>query len=119
MRLDLVCIVHYIELVPEYLGEFGQFVLLAVARAGDEAYGVTIRRMLVERAGRRASFGASTAHCGGSSRRGCSDRPSAIPFRVRGGRAKKHVALTVRGRAALRAAHTALMRMAEGVAELH
>jgi hypothetical protein len=37
------------------------------------------------------------------------------PEAVRGGRAKKHVALTARGRAALREAHAAVVRMAEGV----
>jgi len=37
------------------------------------------------------------------------------PEAVRGGRAKKHVVLTARGRAALREAHVAIVRMAEGV----
>jgi DNA-binding PadR family transcriptional regulator len=37
------------------------------------------------------------------------------PEAVRGGRAKKYVALTAKGRAALREAHAAVVRMAEGV----
>jgi DNA-binding PadR family transcriptional regulator len=40
------------------------------------------------------------------------------PQAVRGGRAKKHVALTPRGRAALRDAHRAIVLMAEGVGGL-
>ena len=32
-----------------YLGEFEQLILLALARLGDDAYGVTIRAALVER----------------------------------------------------------------------
>ena len=41
-----------------YLGEFEQIVLLAVARLGDKAYGVPIRREITERAGRGTSVGA-------------------------------------------------------------
>jgi hypothetical protein len=40
---------------------------------------------------------------------------SGEPEHVRGGRAKKHVVLTARGRAALREAQAAFVRMAEGV----
>ena len=40
------------------------------------------------------------------------------PEAVRGGRAKKYVGLTARGRAALREAHRAVVRMAEGVTGL-
>ena len=38
-----------------------------------------------------------------------------VPEPVRGGRAKKHIVLTPRGRAALRESHTAVVRMAEGL----
>jgi DNA-binding PadR family transcriptional regulator len=41
-----------------YLGEFEQVVLLAVARLGEDAYGMKIRREIEERAGRSASIGA-------------------------------------------------------------
>ena len=42
----------------DYLGEFEQVVLLAVARLGDEAYGMRIRAEIETRASRRASIGA-------------------------------------------------------------
>jgi PadR family transcriptional regulator PadR len=44
--------------VPDYLGEFEQLTLLALARLGDHAYGVTIRDTVRERAGRDVSSGA-------------------------------------------------------------
>ena len=42
----------------DYLGEFEQIVLLAVARLGDEGYGMSIRREIEETAGRSVSIGA-------------------------------------------------------------
>ena len=42
----------------EYLGEFEQVVLLAVARLEDEAYGMRVREEIENRAGRRATIGA-------------------------------------------------------------
>ena len=41
-----------------YLGEFEQIVLLAVARLGDEAYGMRIRGEIEARTGRKATIGA-------------------------------------------------------------
>jgi len=35
--------------MADYLGEFEQLILLALARLGDDAYGVTIRETLIER----------------------------------------------------------------------
>jgi len=39
----------------EYLGELEQLVLLAVQSLGDEAYGITVRQLLQDRAGRVVS----------------------------------------------------------------
>ena len=104
--------------MPDYLGEFEQLILLALARLGDEAYGVTIRQTLVERAGRRASFGAIYSTIRRLEAKGLVRSFKGEPESVRGGRAKKHVVLTARGRAALRASHSAIVRMAEGVSDL-
>ena len=104
--------------MPEYLGEFEQLVLLALARLGDEAYGVTVRQTLEERTGRQPSFGAIYSTLRRLEEKGLVRSTYGDPQPVRGGRAKKHVALTARGRAALREVHTALIRMAEGVAGL-
>ena len=42
----------------DYLGEFEQLVILALLQLGDEAYGMTVRREIEERAGRKVSLGA-------------------------------------------------------------
>ena len=101
-----------------YLGEFEQLVLLALARLGDDAYGVTIRDTLAERAGRQTSFGAIYSTLRRLEAKGLVRARLGEPEAVRGGRAKKYVALTARGRVALRDSHSALARMAEGLAGL-
>ncbi|MEZ5319256.1 MAG: helix-turn-helix transcriptional regulator [Vicinamibacterales bacterium] len=104
--------------MPDYLGEFEQLVLLALARLGDDAYGVTIRKTLLDQAGRRASFGAVYSTLRRLEQKGLVRSSFGEPEPVRGGRAKKYVVLTARGRAAMRATHAALVRMADGVAGL-
>jgi PadR family transcriptional regulator, regulatory protein PadR len=42
----------------EYLGEFEQLTLLAAARLGDDAYGMTIRGEIAQRTGRQVTIGA-------------------------------------------------------------
>lgn len=101
--------------MSDYLGEFEQLILLALARLGDDAYGVTVRQTLLERAGRRASFGAIYSTLRRLEQKGLVRSGYGAPSPVRGGRAKKHVVLTARGRAALRQAHGTLLRMADGV----
>jgi PadR family transcriptional regulator len=98
-----------------YLGEFEQLILLALARLGEDAYGVTIRATLIERTKRTPSFGAIYSTLRRMEHKGLVRSFAGEPEPVRGGRAKKHVVLTPRGRAALREAHTAVVRMAEGV----
>jgi PadR family transcriptional regulator PadR len=98
-----------------YLGEFEQLILLALARLGENAYGVTIRATLIERTQRKPSFGAIYSTLRRMEDKGLVRSFAGEPEPVRGGRAKKHVVLTPRGRAALRESHAAVVRMAEGV----
>jgi DNA-binding PadR family transcriptional regulator len=42
----------------DYLGEFEEIVLLAVARLGDDGYGMRVRREIESRTGRSVSIGA-------------------------------------------------------------
>jgi DNA-binding PadR family transcriptional regulator len=104
--------------MADYLGEFELLVLLALARLGDDAYGVTIRQTLLERAGRPASFGAIYSTLRRLEQKGLVRSSLGDPEPVRGGRAKKQVALTARGRAAMRETHAAFRRMSDGVAGL-
>ena len=104
--------------MADYLGEFEQLILLALARLGNDAYGVTIRETLVERTDRRPSFGAIYSTLRRLEQKGLVRSFMGEPEPVRGGKAKKHITLTPRGRAAIRDAHAAVVRMAEGVAGL-
>ena len=104
--------------MAEYLGEFEHLILLALLRLGEDAYGVTIRDALRERAGREASFGAIYSTLRRLEAKGLVRSSVGDPTPVRGGRAKKYVAVTPRGREAVREAHRAFGRMAEGIGAL-
>ena len=95
--------------MADYLGEFEQLILLALARLGDDAYGVTIRSILEERAERRPSFGAIYSTLRRLEQKGLVRSYMGEPEAVRGGKAKKHVVLTPRGRTALRESHAAIV----------
>ena len=101
--------------MADYLGEFEQLILLALARLGEEAYGVTIRDTLLQRTQRKPSFGAIYSTLRRMEEKGLVRSFPGQPEPVRGGRAKKHVVLTPRGRAALREAHGTFLKMAEGL----
>ena len=113
-----MCIVQYISGVPEYLGEFEHLILLSLARLGEGAYGVSIRHTLIERGRRRTSFGAIYSTLRRLEQKGLVRSYRGDPEAVRGGRAKKHVLLTPRGKVALREAHATILRMSEGVSGL-
>ena len=99
----------------ESVGEFEQLILLALIRLGDDAYGVSIRDTLRERAGRDVSFGAIYSTLRRLEAKGLVRSTLGDPEPVRGGRAKKLVAPTARGRAAVTEAQRAFGRMAEGL----
>jgi PadR family transcriptional regulator, regulatory protein PadR len=104
--------------VADYLGEFEQLILLSLAQLGDDAYGNTIRQLLAARAARKASFGAIYSTIRRLEAKGLVRSFKGEPEAVRGGRAKKYVVLTRQGRAALKASHTAILKMAEGLTDL-
>jgi len=101
-----------------YLGEFEQLILLGIARLGEGAYGVTIQQTLQDRTGRQPSFGAIYSTLRRLEQKGLVRSFTGTPEPVRGGRAKKHVVLTPAGKRAMREAHAAVFRMAEGIAGL-
>ena len=100
------------------LNETEQLVLLALARLGEGAYGVTVRREIEERSGRPVSIAAVYAALDRLERRGFATAWLSSPLPERGGRARKHFGLTVDGIRALEAARDAMDRMWDGV-ELH
>jgi PadR family transcriptional regulator PadR len=93
-----------------YLGEFEQVVLLAVARLGGDAYGMTIRREIEARARRSASIGAVYATLDRLELKGyVRHRDQA------GGRARRFFQITPAAVEALEAARTLQTRMWAGV----
>lgn len=99
----------------DYLGEFEQLVLLALVRLRDNAYGMTIRRELEERAERSVSIGSVYATLDRLEEKGfVSSRPGdATP--ERGGRAKRYFKVTAAGFVALNEAKQRLTRMWHGM----
>lgn len=98
-----------------FLAEFELYVMLSVARLGDDAYGVTIRREIEERTGRSVSVGALYATLARLGQKKLMEFEVSDPRPVPGGRSRKYCRLTHEGRAAL--AHSAgmLTRMMDGL----
>ena len=95
-----------------------EFVLVAVFELGDEAYGVSIRRHLAGRAGRRLSLGAVYGSLERLSREGYLEPRLGAATPVRGGRRKRLFRLTPKGRSALDSARRREERLWGKVAAL-
>jgi PadR family transcriptional regulator PadR len=95
----------------EYLGEFEQIVLLAVARLEGESYGMAIRREIEDRTGRQVSIGAVYATLDRLERKGLVRARDAET----GGRARRFFAVTPAGVSRLDASRDMQARMWAGV----
>jgi PadR family transcriptional regulator, regulatory protein PadR len=98
-----------------FLGDFEMLVLAALVRLGDDAYAVTIKREIEQRAKRPASLGAIHAVIGRLTDKGFVASRMSDPLPVQGGRARKYARITVAGRRALRESTAAVGRMIEGL----
>jgi PadR family transcriptional regulator PadR len=96
---------------PRPPGDFEQAVLLAVARLGDDAYGVTIRDDVARYGRRSVSVGALYVTLERLSGKGYLRSEMGEATAVRGGRARRYYRLTPAGAAALRAAKARIERM--------
>jgi DNA-binding PadR family transcriptional regulator len=101
--------------MSKFLAEFELYVMLAVARLGDEAYGVTVRREIEGRTGRPVSVGALYATLARLGDKGMVAFEVSDPRPVPGGRARKYCRLTPEGRQALEHSTSMLSRMMDGV----
>ena len=101
-----------------FLGEFEQFVLLAIAHLGEGAYGVTIRRDIERRSGRSISIAAVYATLGRLERAGHLSTSLSEPTPVRGGRARKYFKIEPGGTLALERSRVALSKMWKGLESL-
>lgn len=102
----------------DYLGEFEFAVLAIVASLGhDDAYGMQIRLEIEERTGRGSSIGAVYATLRRLESKGYVESRMGEPTPERGGRAKRHFALTAAGETALRATREMMDALWEGLPE--
>jgi PadR family transcriptional regulator PadR len=100
---------------PAHLGEFEQIVLLAVIRAGDDAYGVPIRLDIERRTGRRVTVGALYSTLDRLEAKGYVHSWFAGPTPQRGGRSKRYFKLMPGGVKALAESKTMLDSMWRGI----
>ena len=98
-----------------FLAEFELYIMLALARLGDDAYGVTIRQEIQQRTGRPVSIGAVYATLGRLGDKGLVDHRASDPLPVQGGRSRKYFTLTRGGEEALRHSAGMLARMMDGL----
>jgi PadR family transcriptional regulator, regulatory protein PadR len=89
--------------------------LVAMARLGDEAYGVTISTEINDCTRRRVSLAAVYAALDRLERQGLVKAWLSEPLPERGGRARRHYALTAGGRALVRRERASALRMWRGV----
>lgn len=102
--------------MPEkFLAEFELYVMLAVARLQDAAYGAAIRDEIENRVDRPVSIGALYATLNRLGDKGLV-RFEAEAESGRSGRPRKYVRLTPAGREALSHSTAMLQRMMDGVA---
>ena len=92
----------------DHLGRFEHFLLLAVMRLGDDAYGMTIRRALADHTGRDIAVGAIYTALARLERRGLVQSWLGEPTAERGGKAKRHYRVLAAGKKALDKAEAAL-----------
>ena len=102
--------------MSDFPGEFQQLLLFALLRLGEPAYGVTLRREIEARTGRKVAAGAVYTTMERMERRGYVSSWLGEATSVRGGKRKRYYRLEPAGRAALYRAQAALRRMAEGLA---
>jgi DNA-binding PadR family transcriptional regulator len=97
------------------LSETEQLVLLALARLGEHAYGVTVRKEIQEQGGRAISIAAVYNALDRLEQGRCASSWYSASTPERGGRARKHFAITAAGVDALREARSVMERMWDGV----
>jgi len=97
------------------LGELEQLVLLALARLGEHAYGVSVREELARRARRELSLGTIYTTLGRLEAKRLIASHLGDPTPERGGRRKKFYRLLPAGHRALLASLHAIERMAAGL----
>jgi DNA-binding PadR family transcriptional regulator len=99
----------------EYLGEFEQMVMLAVARLGTGAYGMAILDEIQVRTGADAAVGSVYAALDRLERREYVTSSIGDPTPERGGRAKRYFAVEPAGAFALARSRSAIDALWDGL----
>lgn len=86
------------------LGEFEELVLLSIGALGDDAYGVSIKDFIKDRAGRNPSIGALHSALSRLEDKGYIRAEVGEATKIRGGRRKKYYQITIAGKETLRMA---------------
>lgn len=84
-----------------YMGEFEELVLLTIASLDKDAYGVSIKNDIEQRAGRKLSIGALHSTLTRLEEKGFITSRVGEPTEERGGRRKRYFELTQKGKAGL------------------
>jgi len=100
---------------PGYPGEFELLVLLAIARRGDNAYGVTIRDELERETSRTLDLGSIYKTLGRLDAKGYLRTRVSAPTAERGGRRKKLYELSPSGRAVMARSLADVRNLARGL----
>jgi len=100
-----------------YLGELEQIVLIALARLGDNAYGVTVRQIVADATDRDITLGTVYKTLWRLERKKFVSSWISDPTAERGGRRKKMYQLEPLGKRALRQSLENLRRMTEGLSK--
>lgn len=94
-----------------------ELVLLAVWRLGEEAYGVSIRKLIIDSTGTDWSIGAVYVPLDRLTKWGYLEDVHGEPTSVRGGRSKRYYKLTAEGLEALEHIKTVQQTMWSGLPE--
>jgi PadR family transcriptional regulator, regulatory protein PadR len=97
------------------LGGFEHLLLLAVLRLGEQAYGVTIRQELLERAATDFAIGAIYTGLSRLERKGFVESWLGEPTAERGGRAKRFYRVTANGVDVVNGTQRAVESMLDGL----
>ena len=103
----------------EFLGGFELLVLLALIRLGDDAYGVPISEAIEESSGREVALGSVYITLDRLEAKGLVSSKLGEPTAARGGRAKTYFRVTARGLREVRQAQRTLIKLWNGVPQLH
>jgi DNA-binding PadR family transcriptional regulator len=100
------------------LGKLELAVLIAIARLGDEAYGLGIRHEVSLRRKHDYSVGAIYTTLGYLERKGLVKSWTTEPLAVRGGRSRRQYEVSAQGRRVLREAHQLAVQLQDLVTKM-